>query len=231
MKIRTLGCTVATLGALAVGSMVATPALAGTIGMTFAGLDGANYEAPLNYYNGGAGGLLATGGANYGVSFGVDAITCSNILANSICNEAQIPGGTGANALFFVSGPGDIMNVAAGFDTGFSFYYSAPIYPGSVSVYDGLNGTGNLLATLNLPKTADGIGMPGCDGADYCPFEAAGVTFSGIAESVNFTGAADYIAFAGVTLGSSTPIPEPTTLALLGLALGGLGFMGRKKAI
>lgn len=231
MKIRTLGCTVATLGALAVGSMVATPALAGTITLNFAGLDGANYEAPLDYYNGGTGGLGTTGGANYGVSFSADAITCTNYLSNSSCNMAAIPGGPGANVMLFITGVGDIMNVAAGFDTGFAFYYSTPFYDGSVSVYDALDGTGNILATLDLPMTVDGSGTPECGLAQYCPFEATGVGFSGTAMSVKFTGNSNHIVFADITLGSANPIPEPATLTLLGLALGGLGFMGRKKAI
>ncbi len=41
----------------------------------------------------------------------------------------------------------------------------------------------------------------------------------------------DGIFFDSMTYGASgTPIPEPATLTLLGLALGGLGFMSRKKA-
>ena len=39
------------------------------------------------------------------------------------------------------------MNVPAG-DTGFSFFYTAINNPGFVRVYDGLNGTGNILAEI-----------------------------------------------------------------------------------
>jgi hypothetical protein len=42
-------------------------------------------------------------------------------------------------AYFLLSGPGDIMNVPGGFDTAFSFFCSAIVYPGSVSVYSGLD--------------------------------------------------------------------------------------------
>ena len=58
------------------------------------------------------------------------------------------------------------MDVANGFDTGFSFYYAAA-QPGSVTVYDGLDGTGNVLATLSLPATP----------SPYSQWEAIGVSF------------------------------------------------------
>ena len=122
------------------------------------------------------------------------------------------------------------MNEASGFTTGFSFYDSAPFYPGTVTVYDGLNGTGNVLATLNLPLTSDGIanGLP----VDYDPFVPFGVSFTGVAQSVNFSGTANYIAFDNITVGSATPVPpavpEPS-LALLGLGGVGLALYARKR--
>jgi hypothetical protein len=91
-----------------------------------------------NFYNGGL-------GVNYGVEF------IGNTLG-IIANEA---GGTGnfTNApsmpgvMFWLDGPATIMNVSAGFTDGFATYYSSIDQPGSISIYDGLNGTGNLLAT------------------------------------------------------------------------------------
>jgi hypothetical protein len=59
-----------------------------------------------------------------------------------------------------------------------------------------------------------------------------GVTFAGTAESVLFSGSANYIGFDNVTLGSGTPTsgtPEPGGLSLLGLGLACLGLIGRKK--
>jgi len=134
-------------------------------------------------------------------------------------------------ALYFLSGPGDIMNVSAGFTTGFSFYYSAPFYTGSVTIYSGPNGTGTVLASMTLPATPDGTTSgPPCSGAyDYCPWIPTGVTFSGTAYSVDFSGTANYIAFDNVTLGSSTPAPEPGTLVMFGSgALGLAGLLRRK---
>jgi hypothetical protein len=114
------------------------------------------------------------------------------------------------------------MNVAAGFDTGFSFYYSAN-YAGSVSVYDGLDGTGTLLAMLSLPTTPN----------PYTVWVPLGVTFSGTAQSVIFSGSADYIGFDNITLGSDTPgsgaVPEPATWIMMILGFGAIGWSMRHR--
>ena len=225
---------------LAIAAVTATvaPGASAAIVLNFAGLNGQAQEGPASYYNGGSGSLGSGPGPNYGIVFGSDAIVCNGAPGGS-CNTAMIPGGTGANALIFLSGGGDMMDVAGGFTTGFSFYYSTPFYPGFVNVYSGLDGSGTLLATLSLPNTATGYNTSGCYGEAYCPYSAAGVTFSGTAESVNFSGTANQIAFADVTLGSSTAgggggtsVPEPATWALFGaglLALG-LGLAVRRSA-
>jgi PEP-CTERM motif len=203
---------------------VSAPANAGVIHLNFAGLDGNAEEQVLNYYDGGYGGDGSGPGPNYGIVFGSDSLACSG-QPGGVCNTAMIPGGPGANALFFLSGPGDVMNVAAGFNTGFSFYYSAPFDTGVVTVWSGQNGTGTLLATLNLALTTNGSGTAGCYGTNYCPYDPTGVSFSGTAESVVFSGTANYIAFADITLGASSPVPEPMTLSLLGAGLIGAGAL------
>ena len=207
-----------------VGSLAAQ---AGTIVLTFEGLQ--NNEQVLNYYNGGFGGNGSGPGPNYGVVFGPDSLAIVSQAAGGSGNFDGAP--TMPTALFFLSGPGDIMNVAGGFTTGFSFFYSSPFYTGSATVYSGLNGTGTALATLTLPSTPDGTTYgPPCSGAyDYCPFRPMGVTLSGTAYSVDFSGTANYIAFDNVTLGSSVPAPEPGTLVMFGSgALGLAGLLRRK---
>jgi len=55
------------------------------------------------------------------------------------------------------------------------------------------------------------------------------VAFSGTAMSVNFSATANHIGFDDVTLGSSTPVPEPGTLVMFGSgALGLAGLLRRK---
>ena len=200
---------IALAGAL-LTTAVAVPASAQSL--NFAGLNGDAQELILDYYNGGTGSLGSGPGTNYGISFSNNAIACSVQPAGS-CNSAALP--TGGNLLFFLSGSASTMNVAGGFDTGFSFYYSAVNNPAFINVWSGLNGTGTLLATLNLPVTPSTPGDPACFGAGFCPYVAAGVAFSGTAMSVDFGGSADQVAFAAITINSVTPggVPEPAAWA------------------
>jgi hypothetical protein len=197
------------LMALAAASVLSLGAVerasAAPIVLTFEGLG--NEQAIGDYYNGGAGG-------NYGISFGSDSLALIESSAGGTGNFSNPPSGT--TVAFFLGGPGDVMDVAAGFDTGFSFYYADQVgFTGSVSVYDGLDGTGNLLTSLSLPSTPD----------PYTVFVPIGVNFSGTAKSVVFGGSANYIAFDNVTLGSSTAggVPEPATWAMMLMGFGGLG--------
>jgi hypothetical protein len=185
----------------------------------------------LNYYNGGTS-SLGTTGPNYGVSFPANALNiCLNTLTTDCSNTSR--GGLGdphsqLGALFFLTGSNTFVNVAAGFTTGFSFNYTAVNVGGSVSVWSGLNGTGTLLATLNLPTTPSGP-CPGYN-AGFCPFFPIGVTFPGTAMSINFGGTANQIVFDDVTFGSSSPgTPEPGTLALFGSGVVGFAGLLRRK--
>ncbi len=196
---------------------------------------GGGLESILGYYNGGADQNGAIG-PSYGITFGSDALALVNAnQANSVAsNVGNEPGGGTANSMIFLSGPGDVMDVAAGFNTGFSFYYAAPYYAGSVSVYSGLDGTGALLATLTLGVNGVGPG-PG----QYSDWSPVGVTFAGTAESAIFSGSANYIAFTDVTLGSGAPqignnVPDNTGVgiyALAALALAGAAWASRKQKV
>jgi hypothetical protein len=161
--------------------------------LTFEGLS--DTEGVLNYYNGGYGSLGSGPGPNYGITFGSDALT---LTATSYGGQGNFSGNpSGHNVVFFLNGPGVIMNVPGGFTTGFSFYYAAANTPGSVYVYDGLNGTGNLLATLDLS-----VNGSTCGTTTYSCWSNTGVSFAGTAKSVNFSGVANYIGFDNITLGS-----------------------------
>jgi hypothetical protein len=189
---------------------------ANVISLNFVGLQ--NLEPIDNYYNGGTGGFGSGPGPNYGITFGSSSLAIISVDNGGTGNFNGAPSDTVA---FFLSGPGDVMDVAGGFTTGFSFYYSAVVYPGSVSVFSGLDGTGTELATINLAVTPSGGGI--CN-TSYCPWFPTGVTFAGTAESVVFGGSANFIGFDAITLGSSTPgVPEPSTWAMMLLGVAGLG--------
>ncbi len=212
---------------------------AATIVLTFEGVQDGEYVQ--NFYNGGTA-SLGSSGTNYGISFGSDTLAVRDYQTYGNGNTANDPSGT--TTIAFLAGAAT-MNVAAGFDTGFSFFYAAPFATGSVNVYDavgGATGGGNLLATISLPTTVNGgldLGTyPACvdtngDPVDFCPWFNVGVAFSGIAKSVDFGGSVNQAAFDNITLGSNVAIdtngiPEPATFLLIGSGLIALASFRRK---
>jgi hypothetical protein len=206
-----------------------TSAKASTVVLTFEGLG--DEETVNNYYNGGLGGSGSGPGPNYGITFESNALA---IISNQDGGSGNFAGNpSGDTIVFFLTGTGDVMNVAGGFTTGFSFFYSAINNPGTVTVYSGLDATGTVLATLNLPTTPSNAGNAVCQSDQFCPFSPFGVTFAGTAMSVDFSGVANQIGFDNITLGSSTPggmSPEPATYALMGGGLVAAGlFRSRRR--
>lgn len=184
--------------------------------IVFLDFEGCPNSAPIgNYYNGGA-------GPNYGVYFGGNTLGLIDADAGGTGNFANEP--SPSTIMFFLSGGASTMNVPAGFTTGFSFYYCSS---GAVTayVYDGLDGTGNLIGQQSFPANA----FDNCTGdpsGDFCNWQTVGVAFPGTAKSVLFTGAANQCGFDNVTFGSLTPGPAIPTLSEWGLIILGLALLG-----
>ncbi len=215
---------------MALGAFVAAPASAQVVSLNFEGVNAtypSDFAQILDFYNGGTS-SDGTTGTNYGISFGSNAlaiclntpgVSCSNTSRGGVGDPASTRGG-----LFFVNGTETFLNFGSGFTTGFSLNYVSVSFAGAVNVYDGLNGTGNVLASLNLTPNGVGCGAP--YGAGFCPFGAAGVAFNGTARSIGFGGVANQIVFDDITFGSITPggtVPEPATWAML---IAGVGMAG-----
>ena len=204
--------------ALAAAALAATalPASA-VIVLDFEGVG--NLNPVGNFYNGGA-------GTNYGIQFSNDTLAVVDADDGGSGNFANEPSSN--TIMFFLNANNAVLNFAAGFTTGFSFFYTSST-AATVNVYDGLNATGNLLGSLNLNAQFN----QNCSGdptGGFCNWTAVGVAFAGTAKSIDFGGTANQTGFDDITFGSVTPgVPEPSTYALMALGLAGVGFVARRR--
>jgi len=212
----------AAIAALALVSAGASSSAVVTL--TFEGI--ADNTAVGNFYNGGGG-----ASNNFGVTFSPATLALVDSDAGGSGNFANEP--TGDTIMFFLNASEAILTLAAGFTTGFSFFYSSSVAT-TVNVFDGLNGTGNNLGSLSLAAQ----GFQNCSGDPtglFCNWTAVGVNFAGTARSINFGGTANQTGFDNITFGSATPgnggtVPEPTSLALVAVALFAASALRRRKA-
>ena len=209
-----------TLGIVALTVLVGVGQVEAVVFLEFEGL--ADFEAVGDYYGGGTGGWGSGPGENYGVTFSPSAVAAVN---SDGWGGAPVWGMPSPNtALYFlpISSSHGVMNHPTGFDTGFSLFYSAPFSPGTIKVYDGLDGAGNVLATLDLPANTSPPFRPS---EPYSPFLEAGVGFTGTAKSVAFSTGWGAPAYDNITLGRADPAmnPEPASLVIWAL-LGAIGI-------
>lgn len=213
-------------GLLGLAFLTGGVANADVIVLDFEGLD--DQEAINDFYNGGTS-ENGNSGVNYGVSFSPNTLSIIDADAGGTGNFGGEP--SPDTVMFFLTGESAIMNVAAGFEVGFSFFYSAVNNAGSVDVFSGIDGSGELLASLDIPITPSDGGDPS---GNFSPFFDIGVAFDGVAQSVSFAGVQNQIGFDNITFGSDVavvnpnPVSAPLTFAMFGLALTGLAFSRRK---
>ena len=207
----------------AVALALASSAQAAPFTLTF---EGAGDEAQLlNFYNGGTD-SLGNSGTNYQVGFGANALSLIDADAGGTGNFANEP--TPNTVLFFLTGSA-VLNYAPGFTTGFSFYYTSA-FSAVVNVYDGLDATGNLLASIDLGANYN-TNCTGDPSGNFCHWDIASAAFAGTAYSVDFGGTVNQVGYDNITFGSTdpNPAPEPASLALVAAGLAGAIGMRRRK--
>jgi hypothetical protein len=167
------------------------------ITLDFEGLG--NSDQIVDFYNGGES-SQGFSGFDFGIYFGGNTLAIIDEDAGGTGNFANEP--SPSTIMFFLEGSA-VMNVPNGFVEGFSFYYTSS-EPGVVYVYDGLDATGNLIATASFPALTQGQigGDPNGYFDNWQPF---GVSFEGVAKSVDFTGVQSKCGFDNVTFGNVNP--------------------------
>ena len=213
------------------GLAVCSAASAQTV-LDFEGLQ--NLEPIQEFYNGGAGGLGSTSTLNAGVSFPGNTLAIIDADAGGSGSFANEPS---PDTIMFFQSPASsaLMNIPAGFTGGFSFSYSSSVAT-NVLVYDGLNATGNVLATIPI-QAQHSDNCTGDPSGTFCNWSPAGATFVGTARSIDFGGTADQTGYDDITLGSATPgvtatpmpVPATTPGALLLLAAGLAAVVARAR--
>lgn len=200
--------------ATAFAAMSALPSTAAVITLDFEGI--ANLAPVGDFY------------AAQGVEFSPATLALIDSDAGGSGNFANEP--TPDTVMFFLDADAAILNFAAGFTDGFSFFYSSSV-AAAVSVWDGLDGTGTLLGLINLLD--DGVGGPGDPSGSFGVWNIGALAFSGTAMSINFGGTANQTGYDNITFGSVDPrippVPVPAAAPLLLAGLGALGALARRR--
>lgn len=222
---------------LAVAFGLAAPATATTV-LGFERVNAAypstNYAGILGFYAGGTS-SQGTSGTNFGITFAANAVAvCLNAVGGS-CSNASAGGlqpTSGQGALGIGSGTSTYFDIPAGFSNAIGFRYALRQGVATIAAYSGLGGTGTLLSAAPLPLFNIAAGCPAYN-ATECPFGPGGLSFSGTALSVVFTGVPGDVVWDDLTLGFNDPqsppsvaiVPEPASWTLM---VAGFGLAGSR---
>jgi hypothetical protein len=186
----------------------------------------------LDFYNGGASQAGTKFPQDLGVRFSAGALAVMSSSAGGTGNFADPSPKEGVGAMFF-SGPSAVMSFAQGFNVGFSMWVSSAS-TGSVRLFSGVDGTGNQVGeTQTFSPNTDGCPPL----AKYCNWSLVKVELpTGVtARSVVFGGVSNDAHFDMVTFGrldpfiGVTPVPEPSTYALMALGLAAVAGAARRR--
>jgi hypothetical protein len=194
------------IAAVVVFGLCRSPVRAGLISITFDEPQLVNNDPVLDFYNGGMTFRGIVPGPNDGVTFTINARVFTQ--TGSLTGTFTKPG---IMELFSdTARQGEpitaTMNVGNGFTGGIVFDYAAIDTAGTLQIFSGSNGEGNVLANVNLAVTSPVTG-PGI-------FVADSVMFNGTAQSVVFSGGNQQIAFDDLQI-QTVPVPVPATWSLL----------------
>ncbi len=213
---------------LAVAAAVSFPAAADIVKLDF---DGVTQNAKIqNFYNGG----MDSSGKS-GTTDG--AVFSDNAFAIQPSNAGNLP--SGSQVMTLGGNAGSVASATLGFAAGlesFSFYFSSYA---DITI-DALDAGGKSVIGGAVDISAnDVLGSTSCkdsSGASvgpFCNWTQVAPSLSGTAYSLVFGGSGGSIAlFDSVvltTVGAPPSLPEPGSMALVGLALSALAFAGRRR--
>ena len=198
----------ATLGAV----LASQPGQARGVFLDFEGIG--NNIAIQDFYNGGAAANGAIG-PNYEVTFAGSALAIVDSDAGGSGNFANEP--SSKSIMFWLNDIDIHMNFESGFSQ-FSLYYSAAVFPGSLSFWTGPNGTGTQVGAVQ-PLGVNGSSCGGDPNGTYNCWTRVAVVLPQLAYSATFGGSANYIGFDNVSF-NPQEVPGPLPVLGVGAAFG-----------